>query len=76
MVGIGLDNTNVMVGHESGCATIIKTDYAPFVHISGCFGHLFNLTVKHSFEEFRHLQEFDHLIKKRTNIFQKHLRSY
>ena len=71
MVGIGLDNTNSMIGNEAGYAAIIKRVYAPFLHVNGCFGHLFNLTIKHSFEELRHLEEFDILIKKVYKYFSK-----
>ena len=71
MVGIGLDNTNSMVGYEAGCGTIIKQEHAPFLEVNGCFGHLFNLSIKHSFDELRHLQEFDLLIKKVYKYFSK-----
>ena len=62
MVGIGLDNTNLMIGsNKAGGGAIIKKGNAPFLYVNGCFGHL--LGVKHSLRRF---EEFDSLIKKKS----------
>ena len=71
MIGIGLDNTNSMIGAENVAAAILKKEYAPYLQVNGCFGHLFNLSFKHSFENLRHLQEIDDLIKKVYKYFSK-----
>ena len=42
MIGIGLDNTSSMIGTENGAAAILKKEYAPYLQVNGCFGHLIN----------------------------------
>ena len=62
---------DIEVVHETGCGTIIKQGRALFLEVNGYFGHLFKFSIKHSFNELRHLQEFDHLIKKVYKYFSK-----
>ena len=71
MTGLGCDNTNVNVGKDHGICTQLRKDHCPFVKIQGCTAHLFNLATKHSFEEFRTLEDFDLFIKSVYKFFSK-----
>jgi len=59
MVGFGGDNTGSVMGEQKGAGPIMIKENSPYGIANGCFAHLFQLTNKHSYSEFRHLVEFD-----------------
>ena len=70
IVGFGCDNAKVNTGAHNGLISPFQKS-SPFMIGNGCFGHLFALTNKHSFEELNHLNDFDLLIKKGYKYFSK-----
>ena len=71
MVGFGSDNTNTMIGDNNGVVGCLQRDLSPFIVANGCFAHLFQLTNKNAYEQYRHLIEFDILVKKVYKFFSK-----
>ena len=74
MVALGCDNAQVNMGNLNGIAAQLRNSYCPFLKVNGCSAHLFNLAIKHSFDEYRTLENFDDLIKKVFKFFYKTIR--
>ena len=71
MVGFGLDNTNTMIGDNNGVVGCLWRDLLLFIVANVCIAHLFQLTNKNAYEQYRHLIEFDILVKKVDKFFSK-----